>query len=344
MPVVGLNLGKTSFRAAEMERHKDQIVLNKFGLYEGHGLNLSSESEEELNAYAAALANFFNEMAFTTPEVVIGLDENNVFMRVIKLPPMNDKELETSIRIEAEQYIPVPINDVNLSYQRLDADFVDKSKVNVQIVAARKTVLAKYINILRKAKLVPKAIEPETLALGRLFGDTKDSPVGTVILEMGFSATLIIVVYGGYVRFSRTVPVGGDALTKAIQQNLNLDFMQAEEYKKIYGMDPSQVDGKIYAAVKPIIDSLILEINRAGMFFTNHHPSATIKRIVLTGGTALMPGLLLHIASNMEYEVELANPIKTIELNPKIESSRTTLVQQGPIYSLSVGLGLKGLS
>jgi type IV pilus assembly protein PilM len=344
MPIVGLNLGKTSFRAAEMEKKKDQIILHKYGLYEGHGLNLNSESEEELNAYAAALNNFFNEMAFSTPEVVIGLDENNVFMRVIKLPPMNDKELETSVRIEAEQYIPVPINDVNLSFQRLDADFVDKSKVNVQIVAARKTILTKYVTILRKAKLIPKAIEPETLALGRLFGDSKESPMGTIILEMGFSATLIIVVYAGYVRFSRTVPVGGDALTKAIQQGLNLDFMQAEEYKKIYGMDPSQVDGKIYAAAKPIIDSLILEINRAGMFFTNHHPSASIKRIVLTGGTALMPGLLLYIASNMEYEVELANPIKSIELNPKIESSRSTLVQQGPLYSLAVGLGLKGLS
>jgi type IV pilus assembly protein PilM len=341
MPMVGLNLGKSGFRAVELERKKDEIQVTRYGMFDGHGLNLNSENPTELQNYSNALAEFYKDVGFTTSEVAVGLDENNVFMRVIKLPAMSDKELEGSIKFEAEQYIPVPINDVNLSFQRLDFDYKDKSKIDVQIVAARKTVLSKYVGVLRGAGLVTRTIEPETIALGRLFGDTKDAPVGTLIIEMGFSSSLIIVAYGGYVRFSRSVPIGGEALTRAIQQGVGLDFMQAEEYKKIYGMDPSQVDGKIYNAVKPLIDNLIVEINRASIFFTNHYESANIRRIILTGGTALMPGLLLYIASNLEYEVELANPLKNIGLSQKLEKNRNMIVQQGPLYSIAFGLALK---
>ncbi|HLD51188.1 hypothetical protein A3K34_01285 [candidate division WWE3 bacterium RIFOXYC1_FULL_40_10] len=341
MPIVGLDLGRSNFRAVELEKKKDQIIVNKFGSYEGHGLNLFSENPAELENYSLVLSQFFNETGFSTPYVVVGLNEDNVFMRVIKLPAMNEKELESSIRIEAEQYIPVPINDVNLSYQKLDFDYKDRSKIDVQIVAARKTVLDKYVRIVRNAKLVTRAIEPETISLGRIYGDNAESPVGTMILEMGYSSTLLIVVYGGHVRFSRAIPIGGDALTRSIMQSLGLDYMQAEEYKKIYGMDPSQVEAKIFNAVKALIDNIIVEINRASIFFTNHNPSANIRRVILTGGTALMPGLLLYIASNLEYEVELANPIKNISLNQKIEKSRNSLVQQGPLYSIAFGLALK---
>ena len=123
-------------------------------------------------------------------------------MRIIKLPQMNDKDLKSAVNFEAEQYIPLPLNEVNVSFQRLDVDYADKAKINVQIVAARKTVLEKHIEILKKARLVPKAIEPETLALGRALGDTIDNPAGSLVLDLGFSRTIIIICYGGYVRFT----------------------------------------------------------------------------------------------------------------------------------------------
>jgi len=103
----------------------------------------------------------------------------------------------------------------------------------VQIVAARKNIVDKYIEIVKKAKLVPKAIEPETIALGRVLGDSAEYPSGTMILEMGFDTSLIVVCYGGHVRFTRSIPIGGDLMTKTIMQQLDLDHSQAEEYKKL---------------------------------------------------------------------------------------------------------------
>ncbi|MBU1132819.1 pilus assembly protein PilM, partial [Patescibacteria group bacterium] len=209
MPVVGLNIGKRNIRAVELERKRDKIILSNFGVLKNPKLSLSPKSKEDVKLISGALEDFVSDTNFSTSNVVLGLNETNVFMRIISLPIMSEKELKSSIKYEAEQYIPIPLDQVNLSYQKVENDPSEKGKMNVQIVAARRDVLEKYIEILRKARLVPKAIEPETIALGRVLGDTPEAPTGAMILDMGYSNTLIIVCYGGYVRFTRAIPVGG---------------------------------------------------------------------------------------------------------------------------------------
>lgn len=341
MPIVGLNFGKTGFRAVELEKRKEGLGIANIGIYENSKLNFASSQKEDMDSISEHLSIFFKETGFNTSHVVMGLDENQVFMRIIKVPAMSDKELKSAVKYEAEQYIPLPLDQINLSFQRLDPDLAEKDKINVQIVAAKKDILERYVSIAKKAKLVPYAIEPETLALGRALGDSVEAPLGTLILNVGYSGSVIVVTYGGFVRFTRSVPVGGDVLTKQIQQELSLDITQAEEYKKAYGMDPMQAEGKIYNVIKPVVDNLILEIKRATVFFTKHNNNATIRKLVLTGGTALMPELLTYIAKNVDFEVQAANPLANFLLSPKLEPKRKDLVQQGPTYATAVGLALR---
>ena len=341
MPIVGLNLGKNSFKAVELERRRDKIVLNNFGSYENPHIDLTSDSKEDVEAVSKSLAEFFSDTGFSTSNVVVGLDEKHVFMRIISLPAMNDKELRNSIKYEAEQYIPLPLDQVSLSYQRLSPDFSRKSQVDVQLVAAKKDILEKYVKILKGAKLYPKAIEPETIALGRILGDTIASPVSTMVLDMGLSSTLIVISYGGFVRFTRAVSIGGDTLTRALEQNLSLDISQAEEYKKTYGLQDLQTDGKVGQVLKPLVDNLVLEVKRAMVFFTKHNPSANIKRVILTGGTALMPNLLQYLASNLDVEVQLSNPLVSMEISPKLGNRARELESASPMYSSAVGLALR---
>lgn len=341
MSIIGLDLGNTSFRAVELDRKKDGLIVQKAAIYENPKLNFDSDAKEDIENYATALKEFFSESVFTTPNVSIGLDERYVYMRIIKLPQMNDKDLRSAVNFEAEQYIPLPLNEVTVSFQRLDVDYADKQKMNVQIVAARKAVLGKYMEILKKARLVPRAVEPETLSLGRALGDTIDNPAGSIILDMGFSRTIVILAYGGYVRFTRNIPVGGDVITRALQQALNLDYNQAEEYKKTYGLERTHADGKVYDVIKPHIDNIIGEVQRAGIFFTKQQPNASIKRVILTGGTAQMPGLLLYLASNLDFEVEAANPFKEIKVSPKVLQIDPKFMEHGPLFSTALGLALR---
>lgn len=343
MPIIGLNLGKSAFKAVEMDGKKDSYVIEHFGVYENLDLDLYSEKKEDRKAYSRALENFINENEFFTRNVVIGLEESNVYMRIVNLPAMKDKELKNAIKFEAEQYIPLPLDEVNITFQKVIGGIIDKEKTSVQLVAARKSVLEMYVNVVKDSHLVAKAIEPEAIALGRILGDTSTNPIGTIIIDMGAQNSLIIVVYGGVVQFTRTVPIGGNVITKSIKQSLNLDITQAEEYKKVYGMDPQYAEGKVAEVIKPLIDNILNETKRASVFFTNHTPSANIKKVVITGGSALMPGLLLHVASNLDFEVQIANPMHDISISPHLENDKKYLVEKGPIFATAMGLAMKEL-
>lgn len=341
MPIIGLDLGRHTIRAVEIEKSKGKAVLERCGVYENSHLDINANSKEDNKNYSEAIKHFFSEMGFDTPNVVVSLPEYNAFIRIIKVPKMSEKELRSSIEYEAEQYIPFPIKEMNVSYQVVDNDFKDPNLMEVMLVAAKKDILNKYISLLREAGLVPRALEPETLSLSRILGKSGDGAHASIILNVGFTNTLIIATYRGYVRLARNIPIGGDTLTRSIQQKLSLDYMQAEEYKKAYGLESNQAEGKVFEAIKPVFENIIAEVKRSDIFFTTHNSNVSINRVVISGGTALMPGLLTYMASNLDTEVELANPWKDIRLLPRLESQKDSILENGPVYSVAVGLALK---
>jgi type IV pilus assembly protein PilM len=343
MPIVGLNLGAHSIRAAELEESRGKITLRNYGSYKNPKLNLDSQSQDELKTYSAAIKDFFSQTGFTTPNTIVAIPESEVFTRVIKVPRMSDKELASSIEYEAEQYIPLSLKEVSFDFQIIDTDILDKDKMNVLLVAAKHTVLEKYVDIVKNAGLVPKGMEPETLAVTRVLGDSEERPSASVIVNFNTHSTGIIISYRGNVRFTRSVSIGGEALTRAVAQSLNLEFVQAEEYKETYGLDSAQADGRVYNAMKPVFDNILSEIKRSTVFYTTHNPSVIINRVILSGGTALMPGLLFYVANNLDMEVELANPWRNVLFSPKLVSQKEALMDSAPLYVTSVGLALKGI-
>ncbi len=341
MPIIGLDLGSNNFRAVELENDKGKAVLKSFGTYQSPKLDLTSDDPASIDEYADSIKTFLRESNFSSDNAVVGMPEANVFTRVITYPKMSTKELNSSIIFEAEQYIPLPLDEVNYSFQIIDDEAVEDGKMSVLLVAAKKTILQKYVDILKKAGLQPRGIEPETLALQRSLYNNPTAIGASIIVNMGAQGSQIIISYKGFVRFTRSVNVGGETMSKLISQELSLDAAQAEEYKKTYGMDAGQGDGKIFNVIKPVFDSILGEISRSKTYYTSHSPSVTINKVILSGGTALMPGLLFYIASNLDCEVELANPWKNILLSSKLQKDKDVLIEQGPVYVTSVGLALK---
>lgn len=343
MPILGLDLGSDSFRAVELEENRDKIILTKYGLYDSPKKSHHGESPLDSSAYSSAIKSFVSEVGFSTPDVVVSLPESEVFTRVVKLPAMSEKELKSAIAFEAEQYIPIPIKEVNFDFQILDSDVMDKDKMNVLIVAAKNKVLEGYVKMLRDAGLTPRGLEPEALAIGRVLGDDAGRPSASVVVDVGSTSTQIIVTYKGAVRFTRSVPIGGESITRAVAQKLGFEFAQAEEYKKTYGLDKNQAGGKVYDVVKEVFDKILLEIKKSRIFYTTHNPNVIINRVILSGGTALMPGLLFYMANSLDLEVELANPWRNIQFSPKTELYKDQLIGQGPLYVTALGLALKVL-
>ena len=130
---------------------------------------------------------------------MVALPEQDVFLRVIETPYMEPKELRNFVTLGAEEYIPLPLNEVTFDAQIIgDKEEMDEKKeamkaeghpaqtMNALLVASKNEVLSRYVDLIKKAGLTPKGIEPETLSIERVLGDTKERPSATIIVNIGF--------------------------------------------------------------------------------------------------------------------------------------------------------------
>lgn len=343
MDFIGLDLGMSYIKAVEL--HHEPHVLPQLALYAAvpaTSYPLTSDSENDVKANAEALKNLFNAFPFNSRSVVVALPESQIFTRVINLPRMNEKELKNALQWEAEQYVPVALNDVNLDWQVLNGveENGGNSQMEVLLIAAPKSLVVKYLKVLQMAGLEVLGIETETLAASRsLVGSNVSTPT-TMVVNIGSATTDLAVVSRGSLRFTRSVSTGGAALARAVSQSLGFDLDQAEEYKKTYGLDETKLEGKVTQAIKPIFDVIVEEIKRSIAFYSTHHKEEKIKRLVISGGTASLPGIIVYLADSLDVEVQLGNPWAFVSCPPKF--SVKELEEVGPSFAVAVGLSLKG--
>lgn len=337
--IIGLDIGTFSIKAVVLS-HKSKIPkLISFGSVASPQPGISSDIDIDLEAEAKVIKNLLVSLKASSNSAVAALPESKIFTRVITdLPYLSDEELASAIRYSAEEFVPLPIDQVNLYWQVI-ARSNKQNNTQVFVVASPKNVVNKYVRILNMADLKPLALETELIAVSRaLVGNNPFAPT-TLIVQMGAASTDFAVVSRGLIMLTRSIATGGMAFTRAIAQYLNFEPIQAEEYKKVYGLSEDQLGGKVYQAMQPLIEVMVTEIQRVIQAFQAAAPQNPIKRIVLTGGGAKLPGLVIYLANSLGLEVQEADPWYFIEKDPNIAPK---LLASGAHYSVAIGLALRG--
>lgn len=335
----GLDIGSHSIKLVQLAKKQNHLVLVAAGTVLSPPNILDSEAAEDLANVAETLRKLKHDIRVTTNNVVMALPESQVFSRVVEMPNLTEAEVASAIKWEAEQYVPIPLSEVNIDWQILNSPDSKDNKIEVLLVAAPTVLVNKYLQILKTADLNPISFETEIIAVARsLVSNTIGSPT-SLIISLGASTTDLTAVRGGQISFTRSIATGGLALTRAVAQDLGFEMDQAEEYMKTYGLDSTQLEGKLTAAIKPVFDVVVNEIRRAIAYYIGKNPNDPIKRIVISGGAAKLPGLVVYLADELGIEVQMGNPWEGIEL-PEALSGK--LVDAGPTYAVAVGLAMKG--
>lgn len=338
---VGLDIGFSSIKLVELSKEKETFKLVSLGNIASPQPGMLSDADKDMEAVATAIRNLLSATKSEGKDVIVALPESKVFTRVIDdLPFLTDQELTSAIRYAAEEFIPMPLNDVNLNWQvlfRSDGKNKD-TKTVILVVASPKNVVAKYIKVLEMAGIRPKALETEIIAVTRsLVGNNPFSP-STLIVQLGTTTTDFAVVSKGLVWLTRSISTGGMALTRSLAQQFNFEIAQAEEYKKVYGIMQDQLEGKVFDVLRPVVDIIVSECKRVIQAFETKYTQNPIKRIVLSGGGAKMPGLVIYFANSLGLEVQEADPWFSIT---KDKTSVSKLSKDQSSYSVAVGLALR---
>lgn len=334
---VGIDFGNHSVKAVELKGVGTQSpTLVNFGSQRTpHGV-INSEDDMHQKQLADALKTLFANSRIRNNKVVVALPEASVFTRFLEFPGVKEEELDNAVYYQAKEFIPMPIDDVQMSYVPIGFN-QEKNAPKVLLVAAPKKIIDVYLNVIEKAGLEALAIETESVAMGRaMFRSTKMKQM--VMLDFGSSSTDMSIMLDEQLVFSQSIAIGADSLTQAIVNKFNFEYQQAEEYKRNYGVVEGVLEGKIYQTLKPIVDAIITEVNRGIEFYKNKTLAPAPKNFFLNGDGALLPGLPDFISKSMAVEASLSNPWNGIVVPDNFKS---LITKSAASYSVAIGLALK---
>lgn len=335
---IGLDIGSYSIKLIELARDGDRVGLIAAGSVPMPSKAMSSATQADNETIAVAIKQLMKETGTKTRAVTLALPESKVFTRVIEVPQLSVRELSSAIKWEAEQYIPLPLDQVNVDYTVLrEAKDTGTNKMEVLLVAAPKSLVDRYLMIAELADLTPLGAETEIIATSRAVARSIPTVKTVMVVSLGVQTSDIAVLKGGILVFTRSVGSGGEALTRAIAQSLDFSVTQAEEYKRTYGLAKDKLEGKIMIAAKPIMDMIVSEMKRSIAFFEEKYTEQHVETILLCGGTARIPGMVVYLAEALNLEVQLANPWVGIGKDPRFNVLNT----EGPNFCVAVGLALR---
>ena len=336
---LGIDIGQSSVKMVLVNKEKEgnffleNIGEAKLELNESNQNDLGKRWEE----VGKAIKTIISDNKIKTKQVVAALPENEVISRLVRLPPLKDSEIMDALRFEAETFVPYPLEEVSLDYEIIEKD--EAGRLNVFVIAARNELISAYIKLFKSLGLDLMAIESPSVAFRRMARNSVGSIERLVVLNIGEKFSDIFNVYKGNVYFSRSLPIGGESLTRAVSLGLGLDLVSAEEYKKAYGIKEEELEGKIRVATMPVFNSITDEVRKAIALFVEDSGGKTVQLLVLSGGGANMPGMAEELTRTLGVEVQISQPFVNIDVT-KIQSPFNLNVE-GCRFSLAVGLSLR---
>jgi len=275
-----------------------------------------------------------SEAKIKDKRVVVSIAESRVYSRILAMPVMSEAELSSAIKWEAEQFVPVPVSEVELDFSivKEPSKGSEDKKMLVYLVAAPKKYLQAMVDFLVGLGLEPIAVESEMVAVSRSM--TFGNPTGTsLIVNMGAMSSVLSIVDGSSLTFSYVMESGGVALTRALAQSLSLPLPQAEEYKRTYGLDPAQLEGKVRTGLLVILESIVSEMRKAMEYHLSSRKTR-VTRIILAGGGAYLPSLTTYLSEVFGgIEVMVGDPFASAKPGRGV-----SLPRERAVYSVSVGL------
>ena len=337
----GLDIGAHSIKIAQVKRKSESKArLVSLGSASTPFGVVGSDNKEHKKQLADDIKKLLDSTGIGTKKTVVALPESTIFTRLMVLPKLDEKELKESIHWEAKQYIPVPLEKVQLEDMVVgERKENGQTKLEIFLVAAPKNVVNRYVEIMEMAGLDLIALETETVATTRTISFPKPLKEMALVLDFGSNSTDMSVIKRDKPIFSQTIKTGSDALTKAISLDFGLDAQQAEQYKRTYGLDNTKAEGKIYKSLEPIMKVIMAEVSKTLNFFKSHFTTSIPKKIYIIGDGALLIGLPEYLSKGLGLPTERFNPFPLLETDKSMKKAITSISGTG--YSVAIGLALK---
>ena len=347
--VVGLDIGTFAVRAAEMTVGTDAPVLNAFGQVTLPPGAVRNGEVVDTEAVGAAIRRLWAEARLSARTVVVGVANQRVIVRQAELPAMREEDMRSALQFEAQELIPIPVEDAILDFQVLEhvPGPEGEARARILLAAAQRDMVRTHLAAVERGGLTPSTVDLVPFALIRALHRPSteflaEAQGAEAIVSIGAGVTNVVVHEDGVPRFVRVLLVGGDDITEAIAEQLDVDLDLAEDMKR--RADERSADTLVAEAGRIVGDRLnpiVDEIRGSLDFYLAQADSLPVERILVTGGASRTRGMLDHLQRTLGNTVEVGRPLASVRVG-RTGLSETQLADAEPILAVPIGLALGG--
>jgi type IV pilus assembly protein PilM len=340
---IGLDLGTSAVRAAQVAQTKNGLALTGFGQVALPAGAMVDGEIRDPGPISEAIAQLWKRAKFRSKRAIIGVANQRVVVRQVDVPFLEEKEFRSSMRFQLADHIPMPVETAELDFQIVE-DYVTEDQehmMRVLLVAASTEMVESFLSVVGDAGLQPGGVDLAPFAVARAVSPAARGETGVAgseaIIDVGAGVTNIIVHHNGEARFVRILLVGGEDVTLALQEALDLSYEEAEATK----FDIAAMSGpaEAHSIVDQRVDSLVEEVRGSIDYYSSQEDSEPLSSIVLTGGGSLTPGLVPKLERTLGLHVQTSRPLGDFDVS-RSGLSPEQIDQIEPVAAAAVGLAV----
>ena len=329
----GLDIGSTAVRLVELRNSAPTKTLVKYAYLPLDGKLAMSDAKGDQQKLAQSIAELVGKAGVSTKNVAVGIPSSRVFTTVADVERLPGNELAQAIRYQADSLIPTPMSESKVDWAIIGDSPADKTKQEILLSSVPNKFVESRLDMLESIGLNVVAFEPDNLAMARALALPDNG--AQLLLDVGRSATDLVVLLNGVPHLTRSIPTGVEAIVRATTQNLNIDEKQAEQFVFKFGLSKDKLEGQVFQAISGTIDVLSTEIEKSIKFFQTRYAGTKIERIVVTGGASVIPEFPLYLANKFGINVEIGNAWRNVSFSRDRQNELLTVSNQ---FGVAVGL------
>ncbi len=345
LTTVALNIGSQRIGMAVFETSKNGGLLLKAYASENIIADPALEASR-IGQMRVAVTDLAHRLKVGKSKVRYAISGQAVFTRFVKLPPLQEDNIEQLVTFEAQQHVPFPINEVVWDYEMIEG----AGEKEVVIVAIKGESLDEINAAVNDSGLTTAEVDVAPMALFNAFcASYGPSSEPVLLIDIGAKTSNLLYIEGKRF-FTRSILVGGAAVTAAIAKEYNVSFLEAEQQKLVHGLvalgggHTEQLDESVAAlamVIRNALTRLPSEIARTTNYYRSQHGGNAPKRVYLCGGGANLPYTLEFFEEKLNLPIEYFNPLKTLAVGKGVETA--VLQREAHLMGELVGLGLRGI-
>ncbi len=339
--LVGLDIGSSFIKVAELKQTGKDYALSKFGMTRIAPGTIVEGRVIEMDRLANDIRTLFKSHKIKEKNVAISTGGHSVVIKTINTSKRPEKELHDTIFSEAEQYIPYDIDDVNIDYQLLGESELTSDQMNVLLVAVKKDLVAEYIELIQTAGLNPRIIDVDTFALQNTYEilPYESHEKVTLLIDVGASKTSLNILKANSSLMMRDTVSGVNQILEEITEQFDISIEEAQDALngEAQGIVSAEDLETISRKVAKSWSSEILEVVNTYQSGANEEQ---VEKIVLSGGGVFVDGFKETLLSELEADISIINPFEGLIVNEK-KYPDSFIIKAGPLAAIAIGLALR---